>query len=154
MAPKSVKVRIWWLKKRTFRTIKVCMCSFDWAVTCVTLWRTRWEKTALTSGPCVRLWPLGLKRGFAGRDCREQRAALLWCDRITEWLAIHDCQSAGALDVKTRHCSSPQVSERQETLCSRRPDHPLSQNKWKHATFPTPARHAYLLLYGRKNHPT
>lgn len=41
--------------KRTFETIKVQMCGFDWAVTCVPLSRTQWEIAPLTSGPRVRL---------------------------------------------------------------------------------------------------
>lgn len=100
--------------KRTLETIKVQMCGSDWAVTCVTLSRTQWEIAPLTSGPRVRL--SSVTSGSGGRENRrEQRAGLLWRDRITEWLAIHDCESAGArlgCGVKTCLCYSPQVSDR------------------------------------------
>lgn len=36
------------------------------------------------------------------------------------------------------------------TVYRHSPDHPLSQNKRKHVTAPAPARHAYLLINGKK----
>lgn len=46
------------------------------------------------------------------------------------------------------------TGERPLTVCRRSPDHPLSQNKREHVTAPAPARHAFLLLYVRKDHLT
>lgn len=143
--------------KRTFETIKVQMCGFDWAVTCVTLSRTQWEIAPLTSGPRVRL--SSVTSGSGGRENRrEQRARLLWRDRITEWLAIHDCESAGArrgCGVKTCLCYSPQVSDRRRCAVTVLIIHfGRDREKRKKASAPAPARHAYLLLYNRKHHLT
>lgn len=143
--------------KRTFETTKVQMCGFDWAVTCVTLSRTQWEIAPLTAGPRVRL--SSVTSGSGGRENRrEQRAGLLWRDRITEWLAIHDCESAGArrrCGVKTCLCYSSQVSDRWRCAVTVLIIYfGRDREKRKNASAPAPARYAYLLLYNTKHHLT
>lgn len=102
-------------------------------------------------GPTCTSVTSGSEKGWG---CREQRAVLLWRDRITEWLSIHECKSAGAqrgCGVKTPPPLA--TGQRQSTLCSPRPDHSLPQNKWKHATVPTPAPACIFTAIRRKAPP-
>lgn len=95
-------VSLWWgFHMRHTLTYQMRTNSTDFRPTC-------------TSQQC----DLCVGKEVGGREnCREQRAGLLWRDRITEWLAIHDGESAGGgrgCGVKTCLCYSPQVSGRRQ----------------------------------------